>query len=204
MTRPFAVKPFASLELGLHQSEVTPSNAKPASAATPSSQLDRDARGPCPILGPKIVNFFAQRSVMPFRESHFPPPFTSPRTGQAYIRTRPSADAIQRLCREISEQTDRWWAWLGEGEQVARLNRRLEGWASYFCLSQVHIYCWIDDSEFWLERALSACTPPTWTATPMIPTSAGGAILSRVSSRGLRCRGRLEGVLASGVTNMDE
>ncbi|HMB05306.1 MAG TPA: group II intron maturase-specific domain-containing protein [Isosphaeraceae bacterium] len=61
----------------------------------------------------------------------------SPRTGQAYIGTRPSAKAIQRLCREISELTGRQWAWLDEGEQVARLNRKLEGWANYFRLGQV-------------------------------------------------------------------
>jgi hypothetical protein len=30
------------------------------------------------------------------------------------------------------------WAWLSEREQVARLNRKLEGWANYFCLGQVH------------------------------------------------------------------
>ena len=61
----------------------------------------------------------------------------SPRTGQAYLGTRPSAKAIQRLCREISELTGRQWAWLDEGEQVARLNRKLEGWANYFRLGQV-------------------------------------------------------------------
>jgi hypothetical protein len=62
----------------------------------------------------------------------------SPRTGDSYIGTRPSAKAIQRLCREISELTGRQWAWLGEREQIARLNRKLEGWANYFCLGQVH------------------------------------------------------------------
>src|SRR5512142_2461292 len=63
---------------------------------------------------------------------------SSPQTGKAYIGTRPSAKVIQRLCREISELTDRRWAWLDEEEQVARLNRKLEGWANYFCLGQVH------------------------------------------------------------------
>ncbi len=61
----------------------------------------------------------------------------APRTGQAYLGTRPSAKVIQRLCREISELTGRRWAWLSEAEQVARLNRKLEGWANYFCLGQV-------------------------------------------------------------------
>jgi RNA-directed DNA polymerase len=62
----------------------------------------------------------------------------SPQTGQAYIGTRPSAKVVQRLCREISGLTGRQWAWLDEREQVSRLNRKLEGWANYFCLGQVH------------------------------------------------------------------
>src|SRR6188508_3158813 len=44
---------------------------------------------------------------------------------------------IQRFCREISELTGRQWAWLDEQEQISRLNRKLEGWAIYFCLGQV-------------------------------------------------------------------
>jgi RNA-directed DNA polymerase len=62
----------------------------------------------------------------------------SPQTGKAYLGTRPSAKVVQRLCREISELTGRQWAWLDEREQVSRLNRKLEGWANYFCLGQVH------------------------------------------------------------------
>jgi RNA-directed DNA polymerase len=61
----------------------------------------------------------------------------SPQTGRSYIGTRPSAKAIQRLGREISELTGRRWAWLDIPEQVARLNRKLEGWANYFCLGPV-------------------------------------------------------------------
>jgi hypothetical protein len=62
----------------------------------------------------------------------------SPQTGKAYIGTRPSAKVIQRVCREVSELTGRQWAWLDEPEQIARLNRKLEGWANYFCLGQVN------------------------------------------------------------------
>jgi RNA-directed DNA polymerase len=63
---------------------------------------------------------------------------SAPRTGDSYIGTRPSAKAIQRLGREISELTGRRWAWLDEREQIARLPRKLEGWANYFCLGQVY------------------------------------------------------------------
>ena len=58
----------------------------------------------------------------------------SPRTGRSYIGTRPSSKKVQRLCREISELTDRKWCWLEAEEQVRRLNRKLLGWANYFCL----------------------------------------------------------------------
>jgi RNA-directed DNA polymerase len=61
----------------------------------------------------------------------------SPQTGRSYLGTRPSAKAIQRFCREISELTGRRWAWLDEQGQISRLNRKLEGWANYFCLGQV-------------------------------------------------------------------
>jgi len=61
----------------------------------------------------------------------------SPRTGRPYIGTRPSAKAIQRLCREISELTSRRWAWLDVRDRIAQLNRKLEGWANYFCLGPV-------------------------------------------------------------------
>ena len=58
----------------------------------------------------------------------------SPKTGRPYIGTRPSSTKVQRLCREISEQTGRRWCWLDAEEMVRRLNRKLLGWSNYFCL----------------------------------------------------------------------
>jgi len=61
----------------------------------------------------------------------------SPRTGRAYIGAGPSAKSVRRLCQAVREQTDRRWLWLSPGELVGRLNRRLAGWANYFCLGTV-------------------------------------------------------------------
>lgn len=61
----------------------------------------------------------------------------SRRTGRAYIGTRPSAKAIARLCREISEMTGRRWYLKDGSERVAKLNRKLVGWANYFYLGPV-------------------------------------------------------------------
>jgi RNA-directed DNA polymerase len=61
----------------------------------------------------------------------------SPQTGRAYLGTRPSKSRIQRLCREISEQTERKTLRLDPRAQVARLNRILVGWSNYFRLGPV-------------------------------------------------------------------
>lgn len=61
----------------------------------------------------------------------------SPTTGRTYLGTRPSKSRIQRLCRELSERTDRKTLLLDPETQVARLNRILVGWANYFCLGPV-------------------------------------------------------------------
>jgi group II intron reverse transcriptase/maturase len=61
----------------------------------------------------------------------------SPKTGKSYIGTTPSAKKIDRLKREISDQTSRKWFWTDVEDRVARLNRMLLGWSNYFCLGPV-------------------------------------------------------------------
>ena len=61
----------------------------------------------------------------------------SPKTGRAYYGTKPSKAAVQRICRTVSELTNRRWTPLDAGTVVDRLNRRLLGWSNYFCLRPV-------------------------------------------------------------------
>src|SRR5262249_47823150 len=61
----------------------------------------------------------------------------SPKTGKAYIGTKPSAKEIARIKREISDQTSRNWYWMDVEDKVARLNWRLLGGSNYFCLGPV-------------------------------------------------------------------
>jgi len=61
----------------------------------------------------------------------------SPKTGHAYIGTRPSKKKVIRLCREISEATSRRWTLKDVTDRVATINRKLTGWSNYFCLGPV-------------------------------------------------------------------
>jgi len=61
----------------------------------------------------------------------------SPRTGRAYLGTRPSQKKIRRICESISEQTRRRFVFQEPEMMVARLNRQLRGWANYFRLGPV-------------------------------------------------------------------
>ena len=61
----------------------------------------------------------------------------SAKTGKAYVGTRPSKKATQRICREISETTQRRWLLRSPEDLVAHLNRKLVGWSRYFCLGPV-------------------------------------------------------------------
>jgi group II intron reverse transcriptase/maturase len=58
-------------------------------------------------------------------------------TGKAYLGTRPSKRAVQRVCRAISEQTSRRWTLVEAENRVTRLNRLLVGWSNYFRLGPV-------------------------------------------------------------------
>ena len=69
----------------------------------------------------------------------------SPRTGRAYIGTRPSQDSVRSICRKTSELTEARYGQLKPEQVVAKLNRALLGWANYFQLGQVSpAYCAVD------------------------------------------------------------
>jgi RNA-directed DNA polymerase len=63
--------------------------------------------------------------------------YYSPRRQRSYIGTRPSKEAVQRICRAISKMTSRRWSFLPEEEIVRRINQHLAGWANYFQLGSV-------------------------------------------------------------------
>ena len=58
-------------------------------------------------------------------------------TGRAYIGTRPSKKSIKRIVDSITGETDRRRTFLDAEWVVGRLNRKLTGWANYFCLGPV-------------------------------------------------------------------
>jgi RNA-directed DNA polymerase len=61
----------------------------------------------------------------------------SPKTGRAYVGTRPSKKRIARVCKAISEITGRDQTPLDVLTMVGKLNRVMTGWANYFCLGAV-------------------------------------------------------------------
>jgi hypothetical protein len=61
----------------------------------------------------------------------------STQTGRAYIGTRPSKKSIRKVCRTISEATNRRRLLIDTEDQVKALNRVLVGWANYFSLGPV-------------------------------------------------------------------
>ena len=61
----------------------------------------------------------------------------STQTGRAYLGTRPAKKRIQRIGDEVSERTERSTLSDRAEDLVADLNRKLRGWANYFCLGSV-------------------------------------------------------------------
>lgn len=61
----------------------------------------------------------------------------SPKTGRAYLGTKPSRTKVRRICDAISARTGRHTTLLSAEKLVAHLNRMLVGWANYFCLGPV-------------------------------------------------------------------
>jgi group II intron reverse transcriptase/maturase len=60
-----------------------------------------------------------------------------PRTGRSYLGARPSQKKIARLCGAVYEMTGRETTWLDVDEQIGRINRKLRGWANYFCIGTI-------------------------------------------------------------------
>src|SRR5882724_6277686 len=61
----------------------------------------------------------------------------SMRRGRVYLGTVPSKKRVQRICRDISDETGRDKVWQDSKTVVDRLNRMMIGWANYFCLGPV-------------------------------------------------------------------
>jgi group II intron reverse transcriptase/maturase len=61
----------------------------------------------------------------------------SPKTGRAYIGTRPEKEKVKRLLRDISGQTSAQQVSDDAGTIVGKLNAKLRGWANYFSLGPV-------------------------------------------------------------------
>jgi group II intron reverse transcriptase/maturase len=63
--------------------------------------------------------------------------YYSPKTGRVHLCPLPAKKKIRKLCELIGEQTGRRFLPLDAEVVVARLNRRLRGWANYFSIGPV-------------------------------------------------------------------
>jgi RNA-directed DNA polymerase len=61
----------------------------------------------------------------------------SPRTGRAYLGTKPAKKRVVRVCAAVGGITDRDRTFQDTAEVVMQLNRTITGWANYFCLGPV-------------------------------------------------------------------
>jgi RNA-directed DNA polymerase len=71
----------------------------------------------------------------------------SPRTGRAYLGTRPSKKKVQGMIARISELTSRRTLLTDVQVMVGQLNRALRGWANYFSLGPVRKVYWAVDAH---------------------------------------------------------
>lgn len=58
-------------------------------------------------------------------------------SGRAYIGTKPSKKSVKRMVDSITKETDRRRTMLEAEKIVGGLNRKLNGWANYYCLGPV-------------------------------------------------------------------
>ena len=69
----------------------------------------------------------------------------STKTGRAYLGTTPSKKRVQRICKAISQETERNKTLLAQETVITTLNRIMSGWANYFCLGPVwKAYCVVE------------------------------------------------------------
>jgi len=61
----------------------------------------------------------------------------SPKTGRAFVGTVPAKKRVIRICDAISSETGRNKTRMDAETVVGKLNRRMVGWANYFCLGPV-------------------------------------------------------------------
>jgi group II intron reverse transcriptase/maturase len=74
-------------------------------------------------------------------------------SGVPYLGTRPSRKSIGRICREIHRETRPWSGLRTPEHEVVQLNRKLVGWAQYFCLGSVSkAYRAVDAHTRWRLR----------------------------------------------------
>jgi hypothetical protein len=98
----------------------------------------------------------------------------SPRTGRAYIGTVPSQKRVIRICRSISDETGRNKTLLDQQTVVGTVNRKLTGWANYFCLGPVSkAYRAVErHARKRLRQWLCAKHDEPWPATKRFPEAA--------------------------------
>jgi RNA-directed DNA polymerase len=98
----------------------------------------------------------------------------SSQTGRAYLGTVPSKKRVIRICEVISSETGRNRTLLDRATVVGSLNRRMIGWANYFCLGPVSkAYRAVEQhARKRLRQWLCAKHKVRWPATRQFPEAA--------------------------------